>query len=261
MVAADRIPLTEEQVRNARRGYYGAISLVDDHVGAILGTLDEHGLADETIVIVTSDHGDMLGERGLWYKMAPFEDSIRVPLLVHAPWKLAPRRVDDPVSHLDLLPTLVGLAGGPDEDAPTGLDGIDLTAALEGDRVLMRDLPLEYLAEGVRAPQVTLVRGPLKLVRDEGTDRVYDLEADPGEREPLPDDDRTDSLVQAADARWDLERLDAAVRASQQARRLVARALATGTLTSWDHPTLEPDGPYIRSGQDFWSRLERARRV
>ena len=258
MMAADRIPLTDEQVRNARRGYYGAISLVDDHVGAILATLGEHGLADETIVIVTSDHGDMLGERGLWYKMAPFEDSVRVPLLVHAPWRLEPRRVDAPVSHLDLLPTLVSLAGSVDDQPAVDLDGADLSGALEGDEMPVRDVPLEYLAEGVRAPQVTLVRGPLKLVRDEGTDAVYDVDADPGEREPLDDHH---GLAEAADARWDLKRLDASVRASQQARRLVARALATGALTSWDHPTLEPDGPYIRSGQDFWSRLERARRV
>ncbi len=262
MVAADRIPLTDEQVQNARRGYYGAISLVDDHVGTLLAALAEHGLADETIVIVTSDHGDMLGERGLWYKMAPFEDSVRVPLVVHAPWRLEPRRVVEPVSHLDLLPTLVELTGGFDADGPgLGLDGVDLSGALEGDGVPARDVPLEYLAEGVRSPQVTLVRGSLKLVRDAGTDVVYDVGADPGERDPLREDDRALDLARAADARWDLERLDAAVRASQRARRLVARALATGTLTSWDHPTLEPDGPYIRSGQDFWSRLERARRV
>ena len=261
MVAADRIPLTEDQVRNARRGYYGAISLVDDHVGAILATLAEHGMADETIVIVTSDHGDMLGERGLWYKMAPFEDSIRVPLVVHAPWQLAPRRVDGPVSHLDLLPTLVSLAGGGEplpEIEVSDIDGIDLTATLEGDLLPERDVPLEYLAEGVRAPQVSLVRGSLKLVRDDGRDTVYDVASDPGERDPLDDDH---GLGRAADARWDIDRLDAAVRASQRDRRLVAQALATGSLTSWDHPTLEPDGPYIRSGQDFWTRLERARRV
>jgi len=83
-------PIPAEQVQRARRGYYGAISLVDDHVGAILDALPQNA-----VVVVTSDHGDMLGERGLWYKMAPFEPSIRVPLIVHG---LGPGRVAEPVS-------------------------------------------------------------------------------------------------------------------------------------------------------------------
>src|SRR5207247_8085570 len=112
-------------------------------------------------VFVTSDHGDMLGERGLWYKMAPFEDAIRVPLIVHAAGRFAARRIAGPVSLLDLLPTLVELGGGSAD--PTPIDGLSLLGALEGDAVPERDVPLEYLAEGVRAPQVTLVRGPPKL--------------------------------------------------------------------------------------------------
>src|SRR5438552_13134793 len=104
-VEADRIPVSDEQIRNARRGYYGALSLVDDHVGAVLDALPAN-----TVVAFTSDHGDMLGERGLWYKMAPFEPSIRVPLVVHAPQRFRPRRIAHPVSLLDLGETLVELA-------------------------------------------------------------------------------------------------------------------------------------------------------
>jgi choline-sulfatase len=253
---------TPEQVLAARRAYYGAISLVDDHVGAILSTLREHGLADDTVVVVTSDHGDMLGERGLWYKMAPFEGSIRVPLIVHAPERFAARRVDGVVSLLDLLPTLVELAGG-SVDGDGGLDGTSLLPALEGESTPDRDVPLEYLAEGVRAPQATLVRGPLKLVRELGEpDLLFDLAADPCERVDVSGDrdyaDVLRSLAGAADARWDLARLDVEVRASQERRRVVASALATGTLTAWDHPGT-PGGPYIRTGDDFWSTLESAR--
>jgi choline-sulfatase len=262
MVAADRVPLTPEQVLAARRGYYGAVSLVDDHLGTILETLEEHGLGDDTIVVFTSDHGDMLGERGLWYKMAPFEDSIRVPLFVRAPGRFAARRVDGPVSLLDLMPTLVDLAAGFGEDgSPYELDGVSLRPVLDGDPAPERDVPLEYLAEGVQAPQVSLVRGPLKLVRDAGEDLFYDIDVDPHERVRVADPSRTDALASAADARWDLARLDQDVRASQQSRRLVATALATGTFEPWDHPARDPDGPYIRSGQDFWGRLERSRRA
>jgi choline-sulfatase len=234
-------PISAEQVLAARRGYYGAVSLVDDHLGAILGAL-----RGETIVVVTSDHGDMLGERGLWYKMAPFEPSVRVPLIVHG---LGAGRVTEPVSLLDLTPTLVELAGGSSDD---GLDGIGLA----GGEPPRRDLPVEYLAEGVRAPQVTLVRGPLKLIRSLGEpDLVYDVEADPYERAEAD----PGSLGDAVSARWDLERLDCEVRASQRRRRLVARALATGRSTSWDHPA--GSRRYIDTGDDFWATLERSRRA
>ena len=94
MLASDEVDVTEEHVAAARHGYYGAISLVDDHVGAIRAALAAHGLAEDTVILFTSDHGDMLGERGLWYKMAPFEGSVRVPLLVHAAGRFAAGRVD-----------------------------------------------------------------------------------------------------------------------------------------------------------------------
>jgi choline-sulfatase len=258
MVEAHRIPISDEQIGLARRGYYAALSLVDDHVGTLLDTLAEQGMADDTVVVFTSDHGDMLGERGLWYKMAPFEDSIRVPLVVHAPTRYAPKRVADPVSLLDLLPTLVDLCGC-DDDTTDAADGVSLVPSFDGDAPPSRDIPLEYLAEGVRAPQVTLVRGPVKLIRGHREpDLVYDLDADPLERTSLTGGG---DLGAVADARWNLERLDEQVRTSQAARRLVASALATGRRTIWDHPTLDPGGPYIRSGQDFWATLEAARRA
>ena len=227
-------PVSPEQVLRARRGYYGAISMVDDHVGTLLAALD-----DDDVVVFTSDHGDMLGERGLWYKMAPFEDSIRVPLIVRG---MGGGRVEEPVTLLDLSPTLVELGGGDGEGRGLGSP--------------RRDVPVEYLAEGVHAPQVTLVRGPLKLVRSPGEpDLVYDIAADPGEGTQV----EASELAAAADRRWDLEALDHAVRASQRRRRVVARALATGRIQKWDHP--EGTRRYIDTGDDFWSTLESSRRA
>jgi choline-sulfatase len=113
MCRTDAAGLTDEQIRRARHAYFAAISYVDDRIGQVLGALAESGLEDETIVVFTADHGEMLGERGLWYKMAFFEDAARVPLLVRAPDGLALRgaRVAEPVSLLDLAPTVVDLAG------------------------------------------------------------------------------------------------------------------------------------------------------
>jgi len=230
---------------------------VDDHLGVILDALAAAGLADDTVVVVSSDHGDMRGERGLWYKMAPFEGSVRVPLIVHSPPRFAAGRVSEPVSLLDLAPTLVALAGGA---APGPLDGVSLVGALGGASTPARNVPLEYLAEGVRAPQVSLVRGRLKLVRSFGeADLVYDVSADPGERVDLAAEPKAASLRAAADARWDLAALDRDVRASQRRRRLVARALATGRVKKWEHA--EGKRHYIGTGDDFWATLERARRV
>ena len=222
MVRADDVPVTPDQILQARRGYYGAVSLVDDYVGALLRGLDEHGLAEQTVTVVTSDHGDMLGERGLWYKMAPFEDSIRVPLIVDAPTSFEPRRVTEPVSLLDLVPTLVDLTSeSGDTGSTAALDGVSLAEALESGRAPRRDVPIEYLAEGVRAPQVTLIRDSLKLIGSLGEpDLAYDVETDPGERSPLPAADEVEALRAASAARWNLEALDREVRASQRSRRL-----------------------------------------
>src|SRR5215207_8615035 len=84
MCGIDDVDLTDEQIRSARHAYYAAISYLDDH----------------TVVVFTADHGEMLGERGLWYKMSFFEQSVRVPLFVRVTGR-PPRRVHDPVSLLD----------------------------------------------------------------------------------------------------------------------------------------------------------------
>jgi choline-sulfatase len=170
---------------------------------------------------------------------------------VRAPERLAAGRIGEPVSLLDIAPTIAALAGGALESA----DGIDLLAG----EPLARDIPIEYLAEGVRAPQVTLVRGAKKIIRSHGeADLVYDLESDPAERVDLAGEPAAAALRTAVDARWDLASLDVALRLGQRRRRLVAEALAQGCIAGWDHPA--GTRRYIDTGDDFWTALERARR-
>src|SRR5208282_6308010 len=107
----DSQPVNEAQVRAARRAYYGAVSYIDEQVGVLLAALADARFADDTIVLLLADHGDMLGERGLWFKMNFYEPACRIPLLVHAPGRFAPRRVTACASLLDILPTLAELAG------------------------------------------------------------------------------------------------------------------------------------------------------
>jgi choline-sulfatase len=248
-----------EEVRRARRAYYACVSYVDDHVGAIVRRLDELGLRENTVVIVTSDHGDMLGERGLWYKMSPFEQSSRVPLIVSAPGRHAVGRVDDAVSLIDVLPTLVDLAGA----APTNGPGRSLVPSIRGSSETERDVVIEYLAEGVLSPHVTLVRGPHKLVRCPGDpDQLFDVLADPDELVDLAGDpahaDVLTSMRAELASRYDLTELAARVRDSQERRRLVQSALSSGQRTDWDHqPPARVE--YVRG--DFWGALERGRNV
>ncbi len=251
--AADAQPVTEAQVRAARRAYYGACSFVDDQVGMLLAALRETGMTQDTVVILLADHGEMLGERGLWYKMSFFEPACRVPLVVHAPGLFAAGRRTAPVSLADILPTLAELAGdGQAPDYATPLDGHSLLPMLGGGTAHPPVLG-EYLAEGAAAPIVMLRRDALKFVHSPADpDQLYDLHADPDERVNLASDPAHAGTAAGFRAevarRWDLGRLHADVLASQRRRRLVSQALRQGAPTSWDHqPVRDASRLYMRS--------------
>ena len=246
----DAVSFTEQQIRTARRAYYGEISYVDANVGRLMKALEETGLAEKTIVVVLADHGEMLGDKGLWYKMSFFENSARVPLIVHAPGRFAPRRIAAAASLLDVLPTLVDLAGGRTEDIET--DGRSLKPHLDGGTAPDETIA-EYLAEGAVAPIVMIRRGPFKFIHSPADpDLLFNLSKDPQERTNLAPDPAHAAAVSAFRAevarRWRLDEIDAAVRASQRRRRIVADALATGEPTAWDfQPFRDASKSYVRN--------------
>jgi choline-sulfatase len=256
-------PLPEDKIRDARRAYFGACSYIDDNIGKLLKTLEECGLADDTLIVFSGDHGDMLGERGLWYKMHWFEMSARVPLLVHAPKRFAAHRVNQSVSTLDLLPTLVELAGG-QVDHSLELEGHSLLPHLQGkgghDEVLG-----EYMAEGSVSPLMMIRRGPWKFVYSEQDPLLlFNLDSDPQERQNLAESSEHRGIlagfVAEARERWDIPAIHAATLASQRRRRLVAEALSQGTLTSWDHqPWVDASQQYMRNHIDLDDLERRAR--
>ncbi|HEX3906410.1 MAG TPA: choline-sulfatase [Mycobacteriales bacterium] len=263
--AMNGVEITDAQVRAARRAYYGAISYVDDHTSRLIGLLRETGRLDDTVVIVTSDHGEMLGERGAWYKMSFYEGSARVPLVVRAPRLFEPGRVSTAVSTMDLLPTLFGLAHDGDESGAVGpLDGRSLLPHLSGvpDH---DDTVAEYLAEGAIAPIVMIRRGRLKFIHSPADpDQLFDLVADPHEQINLVDDPSSVAVVEEfrreVAARWDLAALDREVRESQQRRFAVSQALGTGVQTPWDFtPTYDASHRYIRNHMDLNDLEEMAR--
>jgi choline-sulfatase len=263
--AMNGVEITEDHVRAARRAYYGAISYVDDHICALIALLRETGRLDDTIVIVTSDHGEMLGERGAWYKMSFYEGAARVPLIVRAPARFPPGRVPAAVSTMDLLPTLVALAGAGGTSGVVGpLDGRSLLPHLSGtpDR---DEAVAEYLGEGAIAPIVMIRRGRHKFIHSPADpDQLFDLAADPHERADLAGEAASAGLVEGfrreIAARWDLERLDREVRESQHRRFAVRRALGTGVQAPWDFaPAYDASRRYIRNHMDLADLEDMAR--
>ena len=260
--------LDEADVLRARRAYYGAMSYVDEKIAALLETLEAIGAAEDTVVILTGDHGDMLGERGLWFKMSFFEWSLRVPLIVRAPGRFAPARVARPVSLLDLFPTLLELAG-PAAPAPVEpLPGTSLLPLLAGDATAgPTEVLAEYLAEAAAGPLVMIRRGHFKYIT--GTDsppQLFDLESDPDELTNLAGDPAHAEIAAAFAAevaeRWDVEALTDKVILNQQRRLLVQRANLTGRVTPWDHqPSRDASQSYVRNTLEILGDLERATRL
>jgi len=198
---------TEAGWRRIRANYWGLVTLVDRAVGRILAALDESGLAENTIVVFTSDHGDMMGDHGILAKCVMYEEAMKVPLLMRVPWLGREQRlVTGRVSQIDLVPTLLDLMG---VGLPDGLQGESRSAVLRGETTLAgsdvfvewngRDgreaaMPLDAPdEEGNRAAGATwrtvVSADGWKLNLSAG-DRceLYDLNADPCERTNRFDD-------------------------------------------------------------------------
>ncbi|MFZ1680287.1 MAG: choline-sulfatase [Rhizobiaceae bacterium] len=255
--------ITPEHVRRARRGYFANISYLDEKIGKLLDVLDRTRMADDTIVLFLSDHGEMLGERGLWFKMHFFEGSARTPLLI-AGRGIRPGRIDTPTSNLDLLPTLAELGGADLSGLAGRLDGESLLPLIGGGA---RTLPvlMEYAAEGTIAPMVAIREGRFKFVHCEADPAMlFDLEADPREQVNLAADPAHAGVVAAfmakVRARWDMAAFDAAVRESQARRWVVYPALRNGAYYPWDfQPLQKASERYMRNHMDL-NVLEDSRR-
>lgn len=235
----DEIAISGTQIRHARRAYYAMLSYCDDVLGRMLAALDTSGIADDTIVIVTSDHGDMLGERGLWYKMTFHERAVRVPLIVAGPGIKPRQRIAGPVSHLDLLPTFAGIIGMSLDSA--ALDGRDLSRLLKRGGRAVGDVLTEYTAEGYEAPAVMIRRGARKFIYSPADGpELYDLAGDPAELRNLALErahrDAVGELVAEAREHWDFDAIRRDVIASQRARRMIHAALTAGRVAPWDYP-------------------------
>ena len=125
---------TEAGWRRLRVQYFANITLVDNMVGTIVDALERNGVADNTVVIFTSEHGEMCGDHGMLEKRSMYEESSRVPLLMKVPWLSQERRmVPGAVGHIDLVPTMLDLLDNP---VPGHLQGKSLVPVLRGEQTL-----------------------------------------------------------------------------------------------------------------------------
>jgi len=261
VIDLDRVPLTDDDIRRARRAYYANVSYVDHWVGRLVDTLEESGLRDDTTIIITADHGDMLGERGLWYKMTFREWSSRIPMIINDPGLFKPMRVSAPVSQVDVTPTLMDIAAltgaGEAPDPVDALDGDSLVHLCEGGDGADRKVIGEYLAEGVGSPMLMLRDGTLKFITCPGDpDQLFDVATDPDELINLADDaayaDAMLRFKKQAYAHWDTDSVRDDVIADQHRRRVLSGALRIGKYTGWDYqPPRDAQNEYTRSHMDL----------
>ncbi|MEM9371526.1 MAG: choline-sulfatase [Pseudomonadota bacterium] len=263
-IEADVVNVSEAEVRNARHAYYANTSYFDSKVGAVVQALEESGQLDNTIVMVTSDHGDMLGERGLWYKMAMFEHSARVPLVMAGPG-IDHRQVPEACSLVDILPTMLDVAGW---DGAHGMpiDGRSLIPLAEGSAKSDADeAVVEYCAECASHPIFMIRRGHMKYIHcDADPPQLFDLAADPGERVNLADDPEHAKTAAAfaaeVAARWNSEAIRQNVIKTQKQRRAVHAAMEAGLLTSWDYdPPRDASQEFVRNHMDWTEAAAKTR--
>ena len=212
-------------VRQARAGYYALISYLDEKIGELVDTLQATGQYENTVIMHSSDHGDMNGEHGMWRKSNFYEASSRVPLQVAWPGQIdGGQRLAQVVSLVDVVATICDIAG---DDCDLPLDGDSLLPLLTGGDPNWKDEAFcEYLAHGVDRPMAMLRRGRYKLNTSWGHPaELYDLEVDPCEFRDLGNSVDHQGVIaeMRADllADWDPEALDRQVRESQRQQRMI----------------------------------------
>lgn len=232
-------------VLRARAAYWGLVTRVDVMIGQILQTLEENDLADSTLIVYTSDHGDMLGEHGLWWKHTFYEESAKVPLILSWPGTIVPgQRCKRVVSAIDVTATMIDALGAPALPNAAGKSFLHLLVASEGDGPsgVWEDLAFSEYCSDEFCPQggcyQRMVRlGDWKLVYYDGQEpQLFNLSEDPGElvdraRDPACRSVR-EELEQRVLADWDPERI---------AQEMAAKRADAEILRGWAQATRPVD--------------------
>lgn len=173
--------LAPHEVRTARQAYYGSVSFVDEQIGRIVSALEKRGWLENTLILYTSDHGDMTGDHHLWRKSYAYEPSARIPMIVRGPRAGGGRTLDAPVELRDILPSFLDAAG---TEIPARVDGRSLLDAVQG-RPWREYIDLEH--DICYAPENNwnaLTDGRTKYIFHafDGREQLFDLTSDPMEK-------------------------------------------------------------------------------
>ncbi|MFW6007034.1 MAG: sulfatase-like hydrolase/transferase [Halanaerobiales bacterium] len=167
----------EEQTRGLRQGYYGCVTYVDRELGRLIDALEESGQRENTVVIYTSDHGEMLGKFGMWWKCSLYEDSVRVPLIISGPGFESGKRIKTSVNLLDLQAAIFKALN---KNYPQNWWGTPLQNINKNDKNKVTFA--EYHGHGVRSSAYMLRKGPWKLLYNvDAPHQLFNLEEDPEE--------------------------------------------------------------------------------
>ena len=230
---------TEEEVRTARAAYYGLITYLDDKIGRLLDALEETGMYENTVVVHTSDHGESLGDHGLWRKMNFYEQSARVPLQISWPGVIeGGQRFSGAVSLVDATATILDIASV-DQTSQSfmNLDGTSLLPQMTGTSAEHHERDeafSEHLAHGTDRPRAMLRQGRWKLSYSHHATapdlELYNLESDPGEFVNLANDGIHSAVQQRLTNRimeiWgDADALDRRIKDSQRSRLMIRDVL------------------------------------
>ena len=235
-----------DSMRRVRRAYYALVTYVDRKVGELLQALEQNDLIDSTVIVFTSDHGDMLSEKGMVQKRTFYEWSARIPLIIRFPdgWCAGSIR-KEPVNLIDLLPTFLDLAGI-EKDKRLPYDGRSLVGLLDGSDTDEWETYSENHADSmVEVPCFMLRRDDYKYIYIHGyNDQLFNLALDPGECDNLVDNPTYTQIARELKARilakFDPDDIKSRVMQSFHKRTLIAEAMRRNG-TSWDpEPRFNP---------------------
>lgn len=178
----------QEKLKKALAGYYGLCSFLDENIGKVLQALNDSGLADDTRVVYTSDHGDNLGSRGMWGKSTMFEEAAGVPLIMAGPDIPVGKVIDTPTSHVDAYPYILEAVGANEPELVEGFPGVSLSALAEGMKP-ERNVMVEYHGMGSSTGAFMIRHERYKYVYYvDYPPQLFDLKADPEELHDLAED-------------------------------------------------------------------------
>lgn len=244
--------VSPESITRMRQGYYALLSYVDAKVGRLVDALEQQGLLENTVVMFTGDHGDMLGEKGMIQKRSFYEWSSRIPMIMCGPGIPAGTQIDIPVSLIDLLPTMLDMAGVED-NTRIPIEGKSLMPLIrtegEGEG---RFAISEYHGEGLFRACFMIRKGRYKYVYiQDSKAQLFDVVADPGEWQNLvgrPEHKGVEEELKAIILNtFDTDGIQPEIARRLKAKRIVLPAMHSNG-THWDYqPFFDATKQYVRS--------------